>query len=160
MNLSIYCAVWGGFSTSNNSSQSNRKKCTYNFNVHLSISLFPKNIKRRLCGTNFSIVPALYIFQPVITHVSHESISITSSRPFCSRLNMQMGVHRGPYCAQVFYTDPDWISKREKNSHQCPSFFSYQKLHTHTQFFTVFFFYITKWPADDKTSKVVNHLQK
>lgn len=91
----------------------------------------------------------------MITHVSHESISITSSRPFCSRLNMQMCVHRGPYCAQLFYTDPDWISKRERNSHQCPSFFHIRSYTVHTHLYRIL---ITKWPADDKTSKVVNHL--
>jgi hypothetical protein len=82
----------------------------------------------------------IYIFQPVITHVSHESISITSSRPFCSRLNMQMCVHRGPYCAQVFYTDPDWISKRlnEKEIHINVHLFFISEATQYTHIFTVF----------------------
>jgi hypothetical protein len=158
MNLSIYCAFVGGFSTSNNSSQSNRKKCTYNFNVYIDISFSKEYQKERLCGTNFSIVPALYIYSSPWLHtwvtslypLHHRALFVLDWICKC----VSIGDHIAPrYSIRILIGFPnDWTRKKFTSM---SIFFHIRSYTVHTHLYR---FLITKWPADDKTSKVVNHL--
>jgi hypothetical protein len=156
MNLSIYCAFVGG----SRRLIIHRNQIEKNVHItlmYISISLFPKNIKRRDCVERIFLSFPPYIYIPARDYTRESRVYIHYIiAPFLFSIEYANVCPSGTILRPgFFYTDPDWISKRERNSHQCPSFFHIRSYTVHTHLYR---FLITKWPADDKTSKVVNHL--
>jgi hypothetical protein len=141
MNLSIYCAFVGG----SRRLIIHRNQIEKNVHItlmYISISLFPKNIKRRDCVERIFLSFPPYIYIPVRDYTRESRVYIHYIiAPFLFSIEYANVCPSGrPYCAQVFYTDPDWISKRlnEKEIHINVHLFFISEATQYTHIFTVF----------------------
>lgn len=135
MNLSIYCAFVGG----SRRLIIHRNQIEKNVHItlmyiYIDISFSKEYQKERLCGTNFSIVPALDIYSSPWLHTW-----VTSLYPLHHRALFVLDwickcVSIGDHIAPSFLLYGSWLDFQTRKKFTSMSiFFSYQKLHsTHT----------------------------